>query len=97
VIVQSPDPTYKVTEYDFQFSSSHFVQMTIDHRYDTIFFYPDEIRANFGAKKKGGREIEAEDVVILKHHLLTYSFKERELIDTSAVEDDSWTSSATKH
>jgi hypothetical protein len=52
MIIHSPDAEYVVTEYDFTFASNHFIQMTVDHRYDTIIFGDEEIEVNFGGEGK---------------------------------------------
>jgi hypothetical protein len=83
MIIQNPDTEHIVHEYDFTFASSHFLSMTIDPRFDTITFGEDEITAKLGAKEKAGSSVPAEEVCILKTHLVSYAHRERKVLDPS--------------
>lgn len=90
MIINSPDPTYTVTEYDFSFSSNHFIQMTVDHRTDTITFGDKQIVIEFGEKTKGSRVMPAEKVTILYNHLVTYTERTKTLVEQSKEEVEDW-------
>ena len=90
MIINSPDPTYTVTEFDFTLDSNNILQLTIDHRHDTITFGDKAIVVEFGEKEKNGRTLSAEKVTILHPHVITYAERTRTLVEKSKDEVEEW-------
>lgn len=79
--IEHPDVQRAVTEYDFTFSSSHFISITIDPKFDSIEFGEKEIKAVLGGRERNGVKTPPEEVVIFMHQLISYAKRERVIND----------------
>jgi hypothetical protein len=75
--LEVPDNQRTVTDYDFSFSSSHFLSVTIDPKYDSIEFGEKEIKVMLGGRERNGVKAPAEELTIFKTYLISYAKKER--------------------
>lgn len=87
--IESPDNQRTVTDYDFSFSSSHFLSVTIDPKYDSIEFGEHEIKAVLGGRERNGVKSPNEELTIFKTHLISFAKKERVIAEFTPDQEES--------
>ena len=86
--IESPDPTYVVEEFEFQFTSDHYIELTVDPRYDTVEFTPTEIIFKFGPKNKAGRDVSGETLTVYRPHLISSATRSVVKVSSPGPEDE---------
>lgn len=83
MIITSPEQTYTVDQYDFLLTNGKTIQVSLDLRVDTIFIDNEAITIRKEAGKLAGRAFPAEDVVLLRPHVMMINHRERQVSEPS--------------
>lgn len=86
--IEQSDSQRTVTDYDFSFSSSHFLSFTVDPKTDSIEFGDKEIKVVLGGRERNGVKSPKEELTIFKTHLISYAKKERVVNELTPEQED---------
>jgi len=79
MIINVPEETYTIDQYDFLMSNGTTIQMSIDRRKDSISFEDTHVVIAKAAGDIMGRAFPPETVVIRLEHVMIISHREREV------------------